>query len=128
MANARFRTARHFANWPEDLAELVDSLGPYGQVGACWDTGHGNEMMVDQREAILILGDRLKALHVNDNFGNIRWDEVLSALKAVGYDGELTFETGMNFNRVPEPLVDDALAYAAKVGRYMLQRLETLSQ
>ena len=137
MANARFRTARHFANWPEELAALVDSLRPYGQVGACWDTGHGNEMMVDQRESILLLGDRLKALHVNNNFGvfddhlipyfgNIQWDEVLSALKAVDYDGELTFETGMNFNRVPEPLIDGALAYAAKTGRYMIQRMESL--
>jgi sugar phosphate isomerase/epimerase len=133
----KIRTCRYYANWPEDLAELVDALQPYGKVGACWDTGHGNEMMVDQRASIQILGHRLKALHINDNFGvfddhlipyfgNIRWDEILLALKEIGYQGELTFETGANFIHVPEELVDDALRYAVKVGRYMIRQYESI--
>lgn len=131
MTTGFLRTARYFANWPEELAELVDALRPWGLVGACWDTGHGHEMMVDQALSIEILGSRLKALHVNDNFGvqdnhllpyfgHIRWDGILAALKKVGYDGELTFEVGMNFSRVPEELIDDAFRYAAKVGRHMI--------
>lgn len=137
LTSGHFRTARYFANWPEDLAELVDALQPYGRVGACWDTGHGYEMMVDQEASIEILGPRLKALHVNDNFGvfdnhllpyfgAIQWEPILTALKKVGYDGELTFETGMNFNRVPEPLMDDALRYAVRVGRYMIEQYEKI--
>ena len=137
LTSGCFRTARYFANWPEDLAELVDSLQPSGTVGACWDTGHGNEMMVDQRMSLQILGPRLKALHVNDNFGmhdnhllpyfgQVQWEPILSTLKEIGYDGELTFETGANFNNVPEPLIDEALAYAAKVGRYMIRQYENL--
>lgn len=131
--DVKIRTVRHFANWPEDLAEFVDALSAYGNIGACWDTGHGNEMMVDQKASIEILGDRLKALHVNDNFGmhdnhllpyfgEIHWEEILCTLKNIGYNGDFTFETGMNFNRIPEELVDAALKYAEKVGRYMIRQ------
>ena len=38
-------------------------------MGVCWDTGHGNMHTESVYDEITALGDRLEALHVQDNFG-----------------------------------------------------------
>lgn len=72
---------------------------------ACLDIGHA-EMMGDEASAesmILSLGHRLKALHLHDNdlwhdshalpFSmEIDFEKVVSALKQIRYDGDLTLE------------------------------------
>ena len=76
-------------------------------LGACWDTAHGNidsvARKIGQYENIVILGDKLKGLHIADNFGdchhhtwpfagNINFDSVMQGLLDVKYDGYFTFE------------------------------------
>ena len=57
-------------------------------------------------------GKRVKALHVHDNdlvrdvhtlpfTRKIDWDEVMTALKDIGYDGELTFEADTFLSQFP---------------------------
>ncbi len=69
---------------------------------ACWDTGHAN-IEGHQYEDIIALGDDLYALHVNDNHGScdehifpftgtMCLDEVMCALREIGYRGYFTFE------------------------------------
>jgi len=82
----------------EDLLELIDHVGS-DHLGICLDTGHLNLESKKQKEFILKAGDRLQALHIADNDGssdqhlmpygrgNIDWNEVTTALKAIGYKG-----------------------------------------
>jgi sugar phosphate isomerase/epimerase len=85
----------------KDTAELVDFVD-HPLFGVCWDTGHAN-CEGSQYDEIMALGDRLKAIHYNDNHGNgdehiapflgtLNHDEVISALIDVGYKGYFTLE------------------------------------
>ena len=72
---------------------------------ACLDIGHAEMKGLDtsMREMILTLGDSLQALHIHDNDRHhdshqipfsmgIDFDDMLSALKEIGYKGYLTLE------------------------------------
>lgn len=90
----------------QNMREFLDWLNlPFVQ--ACWDTGHAN-MNGNQYDEIMALGDKLKALHVHDNygefdqhfvpfFGNTNFDELMHALIDVKYKGAFAFETGNLF-------------------------------
>ena len=92
-----------------DMAELIDAVD-HPLFGACWDISHANmckktKGVNSQYNSIMKLGDRLKALHVGDNFGpgphnhtfplegTVSWDEIMNALIDVGYKGYFNFET-----------------------------------
>ena len=89
-----------------ELREFLD-LMDHPLLGACWDTAHGNidpvARKIGQYENILAIGDKLKGMHISDNFGdthhhswpfagNINFDSVLQGLLDVKYDGFFTFE------------------------------------
>lgn len=77
-------------------------------LAACWDTAHANRNQqakdLGQYQNIVALGDRLKGLHISDNFGNvghhhtwpfagaINFDQVMQGLLDVNYDGYFNFE------------------------------------
>ena len=118
----------------EALIELADSYNdPY--VGICWDTGHCNmcggkpelRKYTDQYKEITKLGKRLKALHIDDNNGCIddhiapfdgiiNWDDVMRALRDIGYEHSFTFEAHNAARRVPESLADERIAYMKRLG------------
>ena len=52
----------------EDLAQLVD-LCNHPLLGVCWDVGHANLINPDQYGDIVKLGERLCAVHIQDNMG-----------------------------------------------------------
>lgn len=119
---------------PDNYIEHLSLLDPDWFV-ACLDIGHA-EMFPDETstgELIAALRGRLHALHVHDNdrrhddhtfpySGKIDWDRVLEALRAVGYDGDLTFEVDI-VGRMPIDLRDEGLRYLATVGRYMIEKI-----
>lgn len=85
----------------EDMAEFIEYVG-HPQLKACWDTGHAN-IEGHQYEDIMCLGNRLTAIHFNDNhgtsdqhilpfFGTMNCDEVMHGLLDSGYKGFFTFE------------------------------------
>lgn len=91
-------THRYCAS-PDELCEIADAFG----IGVCWDTGHANITGLCQSDALKYVGDRLKVLHLNDNFGDddihiapflgsIDWKDVMSGLRAINYSGALNFE------------------------------------
>lgn len=98
--NQPTRYCQHY----EELMELVDSYAD-PMVGICWDTGHANQMKLNQRRAIEVMGGRIKCLHLNDNhygtrdehllpfMGDVDWDGVVQALVDTGYAGTLNYET-----------------------------------
>lgn len=90
----------------KQMRELIDHIG-HPLFAACWDTAHGNispmAKELGQYENIVTLGDKLKGLHIADNFGDshhhtwpfagtINFDSVLQGLIDVNYDGCFTFE------------------------------------
>lgn len=93
-----------------ELARFLEYVD-HPLVRACWDTGHAN-MEGPQYEEIVALGDHLRAVHINDNFGKlddhvlpfmgtVNMDEIMNALLDVGFKGCFTFEcdTTMRLDR-----------------------------
>ncbi|NLS78753.1 MAG: sugar phosphate isomerase/epimerase [Chloroflexi bacterium] len=115
-------------------AELIDLVDGFrsSRVGICWDTGHAHIQRLDQGAAIRALGDRLKAVHIQDNdgrsdqhllpyTGTIQWPVVLEALRAIHYGGDFTFEVASAIRPLPDPLRDGAVRRTYELGRYMLE-------
>lgn len=89
-----------------DMREFIEYIDS-PRIAGCWDTAHCNLCAAprdDQYENIVALGDKLRALHVSDNYGIgmhlhsfplsgvIDFDSVLYALKDINYKGAFNFE------------------------------------
>lgn len=107
---------RRFGTDVMDLISLADAL----DTGICWDSGHANISMQDQRKSLIKVGRRLTHVHVDDNFGeddihiapflgNVDWNGFTEGLKAIGYDGAMNIEVDSR------ALPDDAKPHYAKV-------------
>lgn len=117
------------------LSKYVDTINS-DYVAACLDTGHNAVVGENVANTVRTLGkERLMALHVQDNhlkrddhilpyMGEIEWEEVLKALGEIDYRGDFTFETSSIYDNLPKELVVDGLSFVAKVGRYMMSRIE----
>ena len=97
--------AYHFSTGKE-IRDFLDHMD-HPLLAACWDTAHGNidgkARGIGQYQNIMDIGDKLKGLHISDNFGDshhhswpfagrINFDSILQALLDVNYDGFFTFE------------------------------------
>lgn len=131
----RVRVPRYLAD-PEDLIDLVDSLHvSYDNVGIVWDFGHANLMNWNQPECLEMIGKRLIATHVQDNYGvvddhllpylgNVEWEPIMKTLKKIGYEGAFAYETHKMTDRLPDPMVDAMLRYSFELGNYLLSLAE----
>jgi sugar phosphate isomerase/epimerase len=114
----------YFLRTGKELREMVEAVN-HPLVGACWDSGHANHnRQCGQYESITALGSRLRAVHIQDNFGsfelqqgcwradlhtlpffgNTNYDSVMQGLKDIGYSGTLNFEADaprVGFERLP---------------------------
>lgn len=91
----------YYINTGRDMREFIEFVD-HPLFGGCWDTGHAN-CEGAQYDEIMALGDKLDAIHYNDNrgsgdehlapfFGTLNHDEVLRALIDVGFSGTFTLE------------------------------------
>ncbi|MCI8441713.1 MAG: TIM barrel protein [Provencibacterium sp.] len=92
---------------PFEAVRYIDALNEKAGsecFGLCLDTGHLNLLRKNLREYVRILGRRIKALHIHDNdsvndqhllpfAGTLRWNDFTGAMKEIGYQGDLSFET-----------------------------------
>ena len=87
----------------QEMRDFADYVG-HPLLHCDWDIGHANMRGTDQREEILAMGDHLRGLHIQDNFGacdehiapfmgTTDMDAVMQGLIEVGYKGYFTFET-----------------------------------
>ncbi len=115
---------------PDDLCELVDSFRS-DHVGVCWDTGHANVQGLDQWDALRVVGDRLKMLHIQDNdgrsdqhllpfMGTIDWRRLMDALADVDYAGDVTYEVHNSIRTLPNALKDPMMRYAVSLGNTLI--------
>lgn len=122
----------------EEFNAYLDALDPDYFV-ACLDIGHSemeNTGGGSAAEMIRALGhSRLKALHIHDNdlvhdlhtlpfTQKINWEEVMTALKEIQYDGEFTFEADNFLRQFPEELVVHASRLMLEVGRCLIEKYE----
>lgn len=88
-------------NTSKEAAEILDRAG-IDNLKICLDTNHFLKEKTE--DAVLVLGDRIKTLHVSDGDyvderhwlpgkGKIDWDAVIGALEKVGYRGVFNYET-----------------------------------
>lgn len=99
-------TFRYPVSTGKELREFVEYIN-HPLLAVCWDTAHGNINLKarenGQYNNIIDIGDKLKGLHISDNFGDthhhswpfagiINFDSVMQALNDVKYDGYFTFE------------------------------------
>ncbi len=93
---------RSFGATIPELHELIDAVGA-DNVGICLDVGHGNVQGLDMAEAVRQCGERLIALHIQDNDGSrdqhlapmrgtIDWEAGIAALREIGFDGIFNLE------------------------------------
>jgi sugar phosphate isomerase/epimerase len=115
--------------------ELLEMIAPFStdNFGICLDTGHLNLVQGDPVEFIRTAGDNLKALHIADNMGvkddhilpysggTVPWEEVLTALREINYQGLFNFE--VPGEKRPEPIRLDKLDYARKLALWMIRDL-----
>ena len=124
----------HFCSNAEDLLPLIEEFRAEN-AGICWDIGHGQMNYGDEQAgAIEMLGDKIIALHVHDNFGStdnhlppflgtIKWEAIMGALKRGGYAGYLNYEVASNRN-VPDRLRLDLARYCAEAGKALVRMFE----
>lgn len=90
-----------FCGNAEELCAVADALG----IGVCWDFGHGHISGLKQSDALKHIGNRLKVVHIHDNFadedthippfiGTNDWRDSMQGLSAIGFEGLLNYEVG----------------------------------
>ena len=118
-----------------DVGELIDLVDSFGdpRIGICWDTGHASLAGQKQGESILRVGKRLQCMHIHDNhglpkqdehlmpyYGAINWDEVIAAVRQVGYNNDFAFELKHATQPLPPALREEMLAFLYHLGVQML--------
>lgn len=92
---------------PHEAVRLIDTLNEMAGrevFGLCLDTGHLKLLNKDMRTYVPVLGKRIKAVHINDNYGTTdchiapmagttNWNHFCDSLRQIGYDGDLDFES-----------------------------------
>lgn len=125
------RSLRRFGACTEDLLELLDRLDNKDIFGICWDTGHANMHQINQVKALHDIGDRLKAVHINDNDGvydkhmlpfqgSINWKSIVETLKDIDYKGDFTYEIHAFTRGFDAEFHHQALKFARELGEHLV--------
>ena len=115
------------------MAELVEEVD-HPLFKMCLDTGHAAVFGDDCGDAVRRIGKNLSALHVHDNDGTadqhlmpyrgvINWENFLSTLGEVGFDGVFSFEASPKKTLPPEEL-EKARIELARLGKKMISDAE----
>lgn len=119
---------------PAEFCEYVDMMDSHW-LTACLDIGHVPLIGGKIPPMIKALGkDRLQALHVHDNdwkrdlhvfpyTHRIDFGEVTTALREIGYEGDLTFEVNNAFVPLPDDLVFPAMQYLCAIGNSLKKQI-----
>lgn len=124
---------RKFCAYPEELVEFVDTFKT-DSVGICWDFEHADIMGQNQREALLHIGKRLIATHVSDTYsktdntlmhvlpltGTVNWQEVMTTLREIDYQGDFCYEVHNYMNRLPDSVIPTGLRLAYEIGEHLM--------
>lgn len=130
---AHDRVIRLFGSRADELGELVDRIN-CDHVGVCWDCGHAHIAMLDQKESLKILGDKVWTTHVHDNrgqysndlhippfYGSLNWENFMQGLKEINYQGTLNFE--IERHSIPLDFMLDEFVSVYQKGQRLIQMI-----
>ena len=127
---------------PEEAIWYVDTLNEMAGeelFGCCLDTGHMQLVHRDPADYVRQVGNRLKILHMheNDTIGDLHqmpftfgkketdgldWKAFYAALKEVGFDGTLSFETYPCVNSFPRGVRREVLKTIHEIGKWIISQ------
>ena len=141
MKNAAGESLPAHCSIAEKAVEFIDRMNREAGrevFGLCLDTGHLNLISQDMPGYIRTLGSRIKTLHLHDNdgvndehqapyTGIIPWKAIMEALRDVGYQGTLNFETfrQTTLKTIDPELLPAWLQLISNCGSYFRTILET---
>ena len=119
-----------------EAAEYIDSLNEIAgeeRFGFCFDAGHAVLCSVDPVRALILLGDRVKALHLHDVDinkdshtapfrGVVDWDGLMRTIYSINYEGTLNFEAMNCWAGLPEALYPSAIKGLGDIGKYFVEK------
>ena len=122
---------RIFGAYIPELCELADAFNDEA-VGICYDFGHANLCGGFHRENLRLIGNRLRATHVQDNyflnddhlmpfFGKTDWADAMAGLAEICYEGDLTYEIQEFGRYLPNELKHLAVQMSVEIGNYLLR-------
>lgn len=122
-----------------NLFDRIYAASPYREwFTVCMDTGHTNKASrfgnPKPADAIRRIGDKITALHLNDNdtltdqhktpmTGTIDWNDTLNALDEIGYNGIYNME--LNLKHFGNGFEIETAEFAIKVMRHLLKSRNT---
>ena len=122
----------------DKLPEFIEKLDSDCFV-ACIDIGHTALTGKEPEEVIMTMKDKnlLKCLRVQDTdyasdrhvlpfMGDLNWDNITKALVDVGYDGDISLEVFQYLKRHNIDFLPEALRYAAKTAKYIVEKINRL--
>ena len=129
----------------KEACEYIDDLNAEAGeevFGYCYDVGHAIFGKQDAYQDIVTLGKRLIAVHLHENNGEgdthqapftqvnkegngpaFDWENVIKALRGIGYDGALSFETFNAIKHIPKKMKKPMLNYINEVGKYLREQI-----
>lgn len=121
-------------SYPDELKELIEVLGNE-HFAICVDTGHIQLLNYPVEKAIGEFGDLIKVVHINDNYGfsddhlapmlgKMNWNNVMSALKDINYEGFFNLELAI-YNTVATynpQLAYDYGKFIYKISKTLLEK------
>jgi len=110
----------------EDSLKLLEEINK-PNLGIVIDTGHINVNKESFSDAVRLLGEHIKHIHIDDNLGynddhlipgegNINFEKVILDLKKINYKAFLTVELGFGYTIDPDRAVYQSLKYLNKIG------------
>ena len=124
---------------PQEILDYINELGS-DNFCACADTGHfalsAKDTGITVGDCIRRLGKSLEVLHVQENDGiddlhvvpyTLRgvmdWEDIIAALKEIGYKGNMNFEIMPFVKQFPDALSEAAMSHVGTVARFFALRV-----
>lgn len=146
FASFRGRMIEGACTDPQEACRYLDTLNAEAGAevfGFCFDVGHANLTARNIQKYLKCIGKRLTILHIHENDGtgdlhmipythtrnngkdpNCDWEGFIAGMRAIGYEGTLSFETFRVLGNFPKPLHTDALRLISAIGKYFAARIE----
>lgn len=136
---------RFYCSKAEEVCELIDHLN-HPLIGACWDFGHINLIGCDQfgntiasgydtKKALESMENRIKIIHVHDNYGDydwhhcptigtVNWYELLPVLFQRDFSGYFSLECELKLPKID--MIQPYLKFCAKTSKALLEEIQML--
>lgn len=121
--------------YPLDVLRFVEEMND-DNFKICMDIGHAEicKSQISVGDAIRKMGDKIACFHIHDNngwadihtmpmTGCVDWDDVCAAIKEIGYEGDLCFET-MAAKTLPADIFTEQTNIFVKIAKLIEEKIK----